>query len=141
MLHHLWPTWLCRIVRTHLVNGTTFAKLLFDRKCVFFFIFSKTWYENFLITRRIQRDIVTGVNRSLCALYLCPILNKLEFYRHILTKIPNREFHCKYSIGRGVLPRKVTDGQTFMTLLVTFRNFANAPKSTILTAVSCGCTN
>ena len=101
----------------------------------------KVYLKNFLITRRIQRDIVTGVNRSSCAWHFCPILNKLEFYRHILTKISNKEFHKKYSIGRGVFPRKRTDGQMFMTLIVTFRNLANASKSTILPAVYCGCTN
>jgi len=110
--------WACAITfqtqSTYLVNGTTFAKLLFDKKCVFFFIFSKIWSENFLITRRIQRDIVAGVNKSSCAWYFCTILNKLEFYRHILTK--NIEFHYKYSIGKRVFPRIQTDGQIFMTL-------------------------
>ena len=58
--------------------------------------------------------------------YLCPILTKLEFSRHIFVKYSNIEFHENPAFGCRVVPC----GRTDMTKpVVAFRNFATAPIS------------
>jgi len=60
--------------------------------------------------------------------YSCQILMKLEFSRQIVEKYSDFKFHKNPSIGSRVFH---ADGRTDMTkLIVTFRNFANAPKKT-----------
>ena len=55
-----------------------------------------------------------------------PILMKLEFYCQIFVKSSHTKFYENPSSGSRVVPR----GRTDMTkLIVTFRNFANAPKN------------
>jgi hypothetical protein len=57
--------------------------------------------------------------------YSSRILMKLEFSRHIFGKSSAIKFNQNLSIGSRV----VLCGQTDMTkLIVSFRNFANAPK-------------
>jgi len=57
--------------------------------------------------------------------YSCPILMKLEFCQSFV-KSSNIKFHENPSSGSRVVLR----GRTDMTkLIVTFRNFANAPKN------------
>ena len=62
---------------------------------------------------------------------------KLELSRHIFEKYSHIKFHENPSSGRRVVPcgrtGGQTDGQTHMTkLIVTFRNFAKAPKTDLL---------
>jgi hypothetical protein len=58
--------------------------------------------------------------------YTCQILMKIEFCGHIFKKYSNIKF-CENPFGGSLV---VPCGQTDMwKLIVTFRNFANAPKS------------
>jgi hypothetical protein len=60
----------------------------------------------------------------------CQILMTLEFCRKILGKYSNIKFQENSSSGSRVVPCGRTDGQTDLTkLIVTLRNFANAPKN------------
>jgi len=55
---------------------------------------------------------------------------KLEFSRQIFEKSSSIKFHGNPSNGSRVVPCGRTDGRTDMTtLIVGFRNFANAPKN------------
>jgi hypothetical protein len=61
---HLWPVQLCHIFLHSLTNGAIFV---IERKMcvlVFFAIF-----ENFLVLRKIERDIIVNVHRSPCKLH------------------------------------------------------------------------
>ena len=63
--------------------------------------------------------------------YSCPILIKLEFSWHIFEKSSNIEFLEVLPIGSRDIPY----GRTDMTnLIVSFGNFANAPKNSIWNA-------
>jgi hypothetical protein len=62
--------------------------------------------------------------------YSCQILVKLEYSRQILQKYSNIKFHENPFSGSRVVPCGRTDGKTDMTkLIVTFCNFASAPKN------------
>ena len=50
--------------------------------------------------------------------YSCPILMKLEFSRHIFEKNSNMKFRENPSSRSLVVPRRLTDGQTYMTNLI-----------------------
>jgi hypothetical protein len=53
---------------------------------------------------------------------------KLEFSCHIFEKYPNIKFHENPSSGSRIVQYEFADGRTDMTkLIVSFRNFANAP--------------
>jgi hypothetical protein len=67
--------------------------------------------------------------------YCCLILTKLEFSEQIFEKYSNIKLHENLSIGSRVVACGRMDGQTdrqtdVMKPLVTFGNFANAPKKT-----------
>jgi hypothetical protein len=86
--------------------------------------------EIFFILRRIQRDTIINVHRSLRKLphYSCQVLMKLEISWQIFENYSNTKFHENPSSGSRVVPMW-TDGQTGKTkLIVAFRSFANAPK-------------
>jgi len=54
---------------------------------------------------------------------------KVEFCGQIFEKYSNKKFHENPFDGSRVVPYGRTDGQTDMTkVIVTSRNFANAPK-------------
>ena len=54
----------------------------------------------------------------------------LEFSQQILEESRNIKFHQNPFVGSLVVPCGQTDEQTDMTnLIVTFSNFANAPKT------------
>jgi hypothetical protein len=58
-----WPLRLCGFPH-YLIYGTIFRKKLWITKCVV--TFSTNFSATFLILRRIERDIITNVNRSTC---------------------------------------------------------------------------
>ena len=65
---------------------------------------------------------------------------KSEFSRHISEKNLSIKFHENLSSGSRDVPRGQMDGQTDVTrLIVTLRNFANAPRknSHIFTSIHC----
>jgi hypothetical protein len=75
-------------------------------------------------------DIVINVRRSSCKVpvLFCPIWIKLEYSGQIFESPSNTKVHENLSSGVLVVPC----GKTDMTkLIVTFRNFANAPKNYI----------
>jgi hypothetical protein len=61
--------------------------------------------------------------------YSFRILMKLEFSRQIFEKHLNIKFHQNPLSGRQFFPCRRKDGRTDMKLIVTFRNFASAPKN------------
>ena len=66
-------------------------------------------------------------------LYSCQMLMKLDISRQIFEKYSNIRFHKNPFSGRRVDPCGRTDRQTDMTkLIVTFSNFANAPKDLLI---------
>ena len=52
-----------------------------------------------------------------------------EFLRQIFEEYSNIKFHENPSNGRRGVPCGQMDGRADVKLLVTFRNFANAPKN------------
>ena len=78
----------------------------------------------------------------------CGILIKLKFSRQIFEKYSNVKFHENISSGSRVVPWERTDGRTNgradgqkdreleierdVKLIVSIRNFANAPKNILL---------
>jgi hypothetical protein len=80
-------------------------KTLLNKKCVL--IFSTNLSQTFLILRRIQRDIIINIHRSLCKVpfIIVRFLMKLEFSRQIFEKKQsNIKFHENPSSGsRAVL--------------------------------------
>jgi hypothetical protein len=90
-------------------------------------IFSTNLSERFFVIRKIERDIFKNVYwiayRSTG--YSCQIFMKLEFYVQISEKYSGINFMKLCPLGAELH----ADGQTDMTkLIVTFRNFANAPE-------------
>jgi hypothetical protein len=83
-------------------------------------IFSTVLSETFLILRRIQRDMIIIVHKSLCKVLdiLVEILMKLEFSRQIKEKYANIKFLENPSV--------VTGQTDIAKLMFAFRNFANA---------------
>jgi hypothetical protein len=68
------------------------------------------------------------------------ILIKLEFSKQIFKKYSNIKFHENPSSGSQVVPCGRTDRQTDMTKpIVTFRNFANEPKTKSPKYIFCFC--
>ena len=69
--------------------------------------------------------------------YSCQILMELEFSRQIFEKYSNIKYHEYPSLGSRIVSCVQTDGQTdtvtdMTTLIVTFYNSTNAPKSRCL---------
>jgi hypothetical protein len=58
----------------------------------------------------------------------CQILMKLEFSRQIFEMYSDFFFLNPFSESRVVLPRRTVTKADVMKLIVSFRNFANAPK-------------
>jgi hypothetical protein len=91
--------------------------------------------ETLLILRRFEREIIKNVYflHVKYSLFLF-IFMRLEFSRQILEKYSNIRFNEYLSGGIRVVPRGRTDGRTdrqteMKKLIVAFRNFANAPKT------------
>jgi len=62
---HPWPVWLYHIFSHYLINGKIFRKKLWNVQCVFWFSL-QFLFENFLILRRSQGDIIKNIYRSSC---------------------------------------------------------------------------
>jgi len=123
-IYHVFPH--------YLINSTSLWEKLSNEKCVL--NSSATFSETFLNLRRIQRDIIINVHRTVWStVILVRILMKREFTGHISTKFSNIKFYENLCIGNRVVPCGRTDGQIDLTMLIAaFRNFVNAPKSRIV---------
>jgi hypothetical protein len=65
VLHcYMWRFRLCHIFPRYVINGTIFGKTVTEYK-MHILIFSATSFQNTLILRRNERDII-GVHRCLC---------------------------------------------------------------------------
>jgi hypothetical protein len=93
--------------------------------------------ETLLILRRIQRDIIINVHRCSCkeTLFLSYWNLSTDFRKIIKYKISPKSIRSEqnYSMGRDEGRAGRTDGRTdkqadMTKLIVTFRNFAKAPK-------------
>ena len=74
-------------------------------------ICSESFIWNFLISLRIQYDIVINVLRSSCTVptIFVQFLNKLEFSLHLLTEIPTIKFHENPASRIWVVPCRQPD--------------------------------
>jgi hypothetical protein len=121
---HLWPVCLCPILPQYLLKKFIEHKI---RALIFSRIF--VLYTSTL--RRIQQDSVINVRRSPCkvSIILVRFWWNLNFLNIFSKKYSNIKFHEK-SVFVGSELFNV-DGQTadVMNLIVTFRNFMNAPKN------------
>jgi hypothetical protein len=90
------------------------GKNLLNMQCVFLFSL-EVLSETFLILRRIERDIIKNVQRSLrnIAIISCQILMEFEFSQQIFEEYSNIKFHESPSIGSRELFHSCerTDGQ------------------------------
>jgi len=57
----LWPVWLYHVFPRYRMKGTMFGGKELRTKCVFYF--STSFFETFLILRRIQRDIMIKIHK------------------------------------------------------------------------------
>ena len=93
--------------------------------------------EIFLILRRIQRDIITSLYRSLCKLSVFPFIFQQNF--NFLDRVPKNHQRLKFMKTRPERAEwshadRRSDLQTEMTkLMVAFRSFAKTPKNRFLT--------
>jgi hypothetical protein len=117
-------------------------KFIEHKMCVL--IFYTTLSETFFTLRIIQRDIIINVYRSSCkVLLLLSDFNGTWIFSTDFRKILSYQISLKsVQWEPSCLTRKdrQTDEQTYITkLIVTFRNFANAPifKMTYFPAASC----
>jgi hypothetical protein len=112
----------------YLINGTIFGEKLLNIKCVLWFVL-QLLSETFLILRRIQRDIMINVHRSLCTHCCCQIVITLELSRQIFEeKKPQISNFMK--IRPVVTELLRADRRADMSeLTVDFRNFANTSKN------------
>ena len=107
---HLWPLNLHHIFQHYLINGTIFGKKITERKiCIL--ILSSTFIWNISrSTNTLARYCHKCKNVFMRSTrYLCRILMKLEFSRHIFEKVWNIKFNKNPSIGSRVVPC----GQTY----------------------------
>jgi hypothetical protein len=79
---YLWPVWLLQILRHYLINDSIFGK---KGMCVL--IFSTNLFKTFLITRKIQRDIVINMKMFSCKLPV--ILVRFYWNLNFLDIFPN----------------------------------------------------
>jgi hypothetical protein len=95
-------------------------------KCAFWFSL-QCLSENFLILRRIERDIIkTYVGLHVKYPSFLSGFNETGILTTDFRKISNIKFHENPSSGSGAVPCGPTD---MTTLLVAFRSSANAPKN------------
>ena len=132
----MWPVWLHHIFPHYHINRTIFGKRLLNLKCVMLLslqLFPKT----VLIPRRIQH---IGLHVK-CLFFMSDIKETWIFSTDFRNKSSNIKFHKNPSSGSRVVPRGRTDGQRgsrkdgqpYMSkLAVAFRNFADAPKNSML---------
>jgi len=122
------PVWLCHIFPHYLINGTIIGgkKMLLDIKCVFWF-WLQILSEIFLMLRKTERDVIKmyiGLHVKY-PLFLSDFNATWIFATDILKKTQISNFMKIRPVETELFH---ADGRTDMTeLLVTFRNFANAP--------------
>jgi len=136
---HLWPLRLYTIFTYYLINHAIFGgpgvggEFFLPKTCVL--IFSIHLPQKFLILPRIQRDTITNVHKSTCsARYSWQILTKQQSSLQIFEKSSNIKFNENRTSGsRAVSCGRAGGGgggggrTNMTTLIVVFRNFANAP--------------
>jgi hypothetical protein len=99
--------------------------------------------RKFLILRT-EQDMIKRITLAfmLSTHYSCPILIKLDFSTQFLENSSNFIFHKNPFSWSRVVTCGQTDGRTDMIkLIVVFRNFANAHKSTQYIFVGTSCQN
>jgi hypothetical protein len=98
--------------------------IVVHKMCALIYSSTLLW-RIFFILRRIRRNIVINIHRSLCIVRFksCRILKKVKFYGHIFENYSNVRFHEIMS-GR----RRVCFMRTDRELIVAFRNFSKASK-------------
>jgi hypothetical protein len=113
----------------YLLNATIFGKIFAHERCIF--IFCTNLFENALMLRRIQRDVIITAHRPSRTVHV--LLVRFESKLNFLDRFCQTYFLLNFmkicSVGTELfLAGWKTGGWTDMTkLIVAFRNFANAP--------------
>jgi hypothetical protein len=124
-----WPVWVYRTFTHYLIYGPNFGKkILLNKKYVFDFI--PLLSETFIIPRRIQRDIVINIYRSLCKWLIILVIFEwnLNFFESFSKNIQISNFIKIYQwVPSCSNADRRTDIRTdVMKLIVAFHNFVNA---------------
>jgi len=117
---------LCRIFPYYLINSTIFGgeKFIACKMCVS--SFSTTCILTFFSLRRIKRDIIKNVYRSLRRVPVILVRSLTWIFWTDFRKILKYQLSLKFVQWKPSCSTR-TDGRTDMTKLrVAFRNFANA---------------
>ena len=113
----------------YLINGTIFGKKkLLNVKSVFWFSLQLFLSETFLAVRRTERDVIKNVHWSSCKVSVILVSEFNEIGISWTEESSNIKFHESPSSGSRVVPYGRTDRQAWRSLIVAFRNSANAPK-------------
>ena len=115
----------------YLINGTIFDKKLLGIKCVFWFSL-RLLSETFFILRRPERHLIENVYWSSCKVSFIPVRFswKLNFRDRFSKNIKLSNLVKIHPVGAKLFSE---DGRKDMTkLIVAFRDFANAPKNTLV---------
>jgi hypothetical protein len=114
----LWPVWLYHIFPHHVINGTTFGKTLFKKKCVFWF--SKQFCPSSSYSKKSPARYYHVGRFSCNSRYSWQILMKLKFSRQSLKKYSNIKYHENPSSGEQSSMRtdRRTARQTGVTKII-----------------------
>jgi hypothetical protein len=132
----LRPFWFQQIIRHCLTNSKIFEKKKSTEYKTRILIFSTTFIRNISHSKRNSARYFHKCKQVfvLNTRYSSRILIKLELSRQIFEKSSNIKFHQNPSNGSRVVLCGRTDRQTYMKLIVAFRNSAKGPKRAILAA-------
>jgi hypothetical protein len=135
----LWPVWLYRNLIYYYINDASYKKnvlniiLCLCLLNITLLFALQLLSEIFLILRRIQRNIITSLYRSLCKLSVFPFRFQQKF--NFLDIVPKNHQRSNFIKTLAVTAEwshadRRSDLQTEMTKLIfTFHNFAKAPKT------------
>jgi hypothetical protein len=130
-MRHLWPARLDSIITHCLINFMVFEKNVIEYKSMFSFSLHLL-SETFLILRRNELDMVKNVYWSSCKcpLFLSDFNETRIFWTDFRKTLKISYFMKKFPVGAELFhAERRADRPTEMTkLIVSFRNFANAPK-------------